>query len=117
MYELFVVYTDRAALQSLLTINKPSERIIRRRLRMAELDFEVKYKNSCIIIQADALSRLHKSTETDVHNDRNEIPVSLLKLVNIEFLFNRYARELDVIDVQYRKGDGLLSTKEELVSP
>ena len=58
MYERFVVHTDNAALHWLLTIDDPSGRLMRWRLRLAEFDFEVRYKKGKANTQADALSRL-----------------------------------------------------------
>lgn len=43
MDELFYVHTDHAALHWLLTINEPSVRLMRWRLRLTEYDFEVQY--------------------------------------------------------------------------
>ena len=64
MYERFVVYTDHAALRWLLTIQEPSGRLIRWRLRLAQCDFEVLYKKGKINTQADALSSLKTLAET-----------------------------------------------------
>ena len=44
IYEKFTVYTDHAALGWLLTINDPSGRLMRWRLRLAEYDFNIQYK-------------------------------------------------------------------------
>ena len=56
MYQRFVVHTDHASLHWLLTIDDPSGRLMRWRLRLAEFDFEVKYKKGKENAQADALS-------------------------------------------------------------
>ncbi len=73
MYERFMVYTDHAALRWLLSIQEPSGRLMRWRLRLAEFDFEVAYKKGTINTQADALSRLRTLAET-ITDDSDEIP-------------------------------------------
>ena len=83
MYENFTVFTDHAALHWLLTIDDPNGRIIRWRLRLAEYDFEVKYKKGKINTQEDAFSRLNTATETIVHDESGDIPVFSLDPVQI----------------------------------
>ena len=84
MYERFTVFTDHAALHWLLTIDDPSGRVIRWRLRLAEYDFEVKYRKGKINTQADALSRLNTAAETIVHDDSDDIRVLSLDPVQIK---------------------------------
>jgi len=107
MYERFTVFTDHAALHWLLTIDDPSGRLIRWRLRLAEFDFEVKYKKGKINTQADALSRLVTTGETIPHDDNDDIPVFELDLVNAELELNRSPEDVDFIDVQYAEIDEL----------
>ena len=117
MYEKFVVYTDHAALHWLLTIDDPSGRLIRWRLRLAEYDFEVKYKKGKANTQADALSRLNTSAETILSDDNDDIPVFLLDLVNIELEENRDPDSVDFLDVQYAEQDELYAAMDDAASP
>ena len=73
IYEKFTVYTDHAVLGWLLTINDPSGRLMRWRLRLAEYDFNIEYKTGKTNTQADALSRLHTSAET-INDDAEDFP-------------------------------------------
>lgn len=74
MYERFIVQTDHATLHWLLTITEHSGRLIGWRLRLVELDFQVKYKNGKANQQADTLSRLWIDAETINHNGGDDIP-------------------------------------------
>ena len=73
MYEKFVLHTDQESLSWLLNIQDPSGRLMRWRLRLAEFDFEVKYKLGKLNTQADALSRLYTDSEA-AHEDMEDIP-------------------------------------------
>lgn len=57
-YEKFIARTDHAALHWLLTIYDRSGRLMRWRLRLAQFDLEVQYKNGRKNRQVDALLRL-----------------------------------------------------------
>ena len=113
MYEKFTVYTDHAALQWLLTIDDPSGRLIRWRLRLAEYDFEVKYKKGKVNTQADALSRLHSSAETIPHDDNDDIPTFMTDLANTPSKNDVDPINVDFIDVQYAQGDADLTCNME----
>lgn len=65
----FVVYPDHAALHWLLTISDPSGRLVRWRLRLAEYDFQIKYKTGASSAQTDALSWLATAAE-NILDDR-----------------------------------------------
>lgn len=73
LYETFIVHTDHAALRWLLTIQEPSGRLMRWRLRLAEYNFQVHYKKGPSNVHADALSRLRTTAETTT-DDWDEIP-------------------------------------------
>ena len=108
MYEKFVVYTDHAALHWLLTIDDPSGRFIRWRLRLAEFDFEVKYKKGKANTQANALSRLHTFAETKPHDENDDIPVFMNELdESIDPI------DTDFIDLQYANVDSELACNLE----
>ena len=78
VYEKFTVHTDHAALQWLFSIQDPSGRLMRWRLRLCEYDFEIAYKKGPQNQQADALSRLQTLAETVRHDD-DEIQTFLLE--------------------------------------
>ena len=77
IYEEFTVHTDHSALRWLFTVEEPSGRLIRWRLRLAEFNFNIAYKKGTCNQQADALSRLHTLAET-VHEDWDDIPSFIL---------------------------------------
>lgn len=99
------MYTDHSALHCLLTINSPSGSIIQWRLRLAELDFEIKYKKGRINSQADDLSKFRTSRETTPHVENYDVPVLL------ELESDGYAEERDFVNVWYAEIDELLTTK------
>ena len=92
MYEKFIVHTDHAALRWLLSIQDPSGRLMRWRLRLAEFDFQIMYKKGKLNTQADALSRLRTLAETIRHDD-DDIPAFMLlehnKNYNLDKLDNQ----------------------------
>lgn len=73
MYEKFVVYTHHTALSWLLSIQRPSGRLLRWGIRLAELDFELAYKNRKANVHANALSRFETLAET-ITDDDVDIP-------------------------------------------
>ncbi len=76
LYERFVLHTDQESLSWLMNIEDPSGRLLRWRLRLAEFDFEVKYKLGKLNTQADAMSRLFTDSEA-AHEDMEDIPCFL----------------------------------------
>ena len=76
LYEKFVLHTDQESLSWLMNIEDPSGRLLRWRLRLAEFDFEVKYKLGKLNTQADAMSRLLTDSEA-AHEDMEDIPCFL----------------------------------------
>ena len=52
-------------------------------LRLAEFDFEVKYKKGLLYMQADALSRLTTTAET-IPDDEYNIPAFMSDMLNAE---------------------------------
>ena len=118
MYEKFTVYTDHAALHWLLTITDPSGRLIRWRLRLAEYDFEVKYKKGKANTQADALSRLNTLSETIAHDDSDDIPAFLLEdELNVELKLNRAHDDDDFIELEYAEEDELFAKMDPTPPP
>ena len=81
IYEKFTVHTDHSALQWLFSIEDPSGRLMRWRLRLAEYNFELAYKKGTLNQQADALSRLVTLSET-IHEGDNDVPAFLLEEAN-----------------------------------
>lgn len=75
------MHTHHASLHWLLIISDPSGRLIRWRLRLAEFEFEVKYKKVRKNQQADALSSVIKNSETVREDDGDKLftldPISL----------------------------------------
>ena len=94
----------------MLTIDDPSGRLIRWRLRLAEFDFEVKYKKGKANTQADASSILHTSAETKPHDDNDDIPVFMNELDKNESID---PIDTDFIDLQYAKVDSELACNLE----
>lgn len=76
-YENCIVHTDYAALRRLLTIQEPSGRLLRWRLRLAQNNFQVQYKNRPHNAHHDPLSRLGIKVET-TSDDWHKIPSSLI---------------------------------------
>lgn len=54
----FVIYTDHKPLTWLMSLKDPNSRLTRWRLKLAEYNFEIKYKQGSINSNADALSRI-----------------------------------------------------------
>ena len=67
----FVLNTDHYALKWLMTVQNPSGRLLRWRLRLCEFHFVINYAKGSTHVHADALSRLQTlgETETDVDDD------------------------------------------------
>lgn len=77
LYENFIVHTDHACLRWLLTIQELSGRLMQRRRRLAEYNFQVMYTKGPCNVQAYALSRLCTLAETAT-DGLDEIPYFLL---------------------------------------
>lgn len=73
LYEKFIVHTYHATLHWILTISDTSGRLMRWRLRLAEFDFEVKYKKGRKNQQAGALCRLLTNSESIRENEDDEL--------------------------------------------
>lgn len=58
----FKIRTDHQALKWLQSVKDPSSRLIRWRLRLEEYDYEIEYHKGKDNLAADALSRIHKTT-------------------------------------------------------
>lgn len=57
--EHFIVHFDHDCLRWLMNVTDPSRRLLRRRLRLSDFDFDVRYKKGTSNAVADALSRLN----------------------------------------------------------
>lgn len=68
---------------------------------MAELAFEVKYRKCKINVQADSLSRLHKTGKIVPHNDNDDIAVYELDMVRVELGAGRDPKEAAFIDTRH----------------
>lgn len=82
MYERFIAYTNQVELHWLLMIDDQSGRIIRWRLNLAKFDFVVKYKKCHANTQADEFSWLNSMSKMIPHDDKDNIPVLDLEIVN-----------------------------------
>ena len=71
----FIIYTDHQSLQWLMKATYPA-RLVRWALRLAEYDFEIKYKKGEENTNADALSRLPSDANM---NDTERIVLNVLK--------------------------------------
>ena len=80
IYEKFTVHTDHAALAWLFSIEDPSGRLMRWRIRLCEYNFQIKYKKGSQNAQADALSRLKTLAETIRHDDE-DIPTFMINVI------------------------------------
>lgn len=99
------MHTDHAALHWLLTIDDTSGRLIRCRLRLAEFDFENKYKKGKINTLVDTLSGLKTAGENIPQYYNDNIPVFHLGLITFELEFNKSPDNVFSIYVQYAEVD------------
>lgn len=72
-----MVFTDYVTIRWLLTIQEPSEKLMRWRLYLVELNFEVTNKKMMDKMQADALLRLRMQAET-ITDYSDDIPAFML---------------------------------------
>jgi len=77
----FTAYTDHAPLRWLMSVEDPSGRLIRWRIRLSEYDFDVEYKKGKLNTQADALSRFLTLGTTPNEEDLENIPIELIESV------------------------------------
>lgn len=115
--EWFTVYTYHATFHCILTIDDAFGRLIRWRLRFAEIDFGVKYKKGHANSQVNALSRLHAMSETISHDSNDDIPVFDLQIVNVELELNKTKDDTDLIDSQYAEIDEAYVAMDDQASP
>ena len=85
MGEKFTVLTDHNSLSWLMKINDPSGRLMRWRLRLAEYNFDVRYKKGAQNWCADFASRMHTSNSIEVDEDHDEIPCYVIDTDNRKF--------------------------------
>ncbi len=79
MFERFDLHTDHAALQWLFSIEDPSGRLMRWRLRLAEYDFNICYKKGANNHHADAMSRLATLSPANTESDDEDDPLFWLE--------------------------------------
>lgn len=101
MYKRFVLYTDRAALHWLLTIDNSSRQLFRWRFHLDEFDHEVKYKKYKINDQTDALSRMDKTGEKVPHKDKDDVQVFEQVMFCVESRPNHDPNEVYFIDTEF----------------
>lgn len=73
----FTIYTDHRPLSWLHSFEEPSSKITRWRLRLAEYDYEVIYKNGRQNTNADALSRVKVNAIGNNENDNSSMQVNI----------------------------------------
>lgn len=71
MDEKFTVLTDRNSLRWLMGINDPSGRLMRWRLRLAEHNFDMRYKKGTRNLCADFASRMYTDTHIEPEEDND----------------------------------------------
>ena len=73
----FIVRTDHSALRWMMTLNDPTGRLMRWRLRLLEFDYEVVYRPGRVHQVPDYLSRLERNDEyeSDVDDELPTFPV------------------------------------------
>lgn len=113
MYDIFIVYTDHAALTFLFRIDDTSGRLIRWRLHLAEFDFEVKYKKFRSNTQADELSTLNSMSKTSSHDENNDNPVFDREVVSVKIKLNKTNDDTYFIKVQYVEVDETWTSMDE----
>lgn len=101
MYEKSIVFTEHDTMHRILTIDDQSGRLMRWRLRLAEFDFELKYKKGRANTQDDALSRLDWMSETIINDNNTDIRLLDLKFVNLKLELKKVNYDTDLIDVQH----------------
>ena len=71
----FILYSDHKPLQWLFHIKDPGSRLVRWRLKLAEYDYEIKYKTGSSNTNADALSRIQINAITQLTRDIINTPI------------------------------------------
>ena len=70
----FIVRTDHNALRWMMTLNDPTGRLMRWRLRLLEFDYEIVYRPGRVHQVPDALSRLIRAGEDEEEDIDEELP-------------------------------------------
>lgn len=107
MYETFIFHNDHSALHWLLTLDKPSGRLMRWLLCIAEFDFQLKYKRRSANQQADSLSRLATNAETIYYDDDDAIPALLLPNT-----IENNSEQKEFLNIAYNPLDKVYATHE-----
>lgn len=113
MCELYTVYTEQATIHWLRTIDDPSGKLIRCRLRLADFYIKIKYKKGKIKTQEDALSRLNKTGKTNLHDNNDGIPVFHLELISVELELYKNINDVDFKDDQHDEIDELYAPTDD----
>lgn len=117
MYDRFVLFTDHAALQWLLTIDDPSGRFIRWRLRLADLNIEAKYKKSKINDQADVFFQMHETEKAVPHDDYDDILLFDCDILRVKLGPNRNRGKVNFINTKLTAVYELNEAVENLAAP
>lgn len=73
----FTICTHHSALRWMMEVTDPTERLMRWRLRLDDLDFDVKYRKGKCNCQGDCMSRLEPYSFAEMEID-DEIPSFLM---------------------------------------
>lgn len=72
----FILYTDHKPLEWLFNIKDPGSRLARWRLKLAEYDYQIKYRTGKSNTHADALSRIPINAITKLNNEIINTPIT-----------------------------------------
>lgn len=90
----FTIQTDHQALKWLFNVKDPSSRLLRWRLKLEEYEYVIEYKKGKENQAADALSRLHLTTEEIDQLLNNEYKGDTGALQNLENSLNKSGNEM-----------------------
>ena len=72
----FTIYSDHKPLEWLMSVKDPGSRLVRWRLKLAEYDYEIKYKAGKLNTNADALSRIPINVMTEITKEIINTPIN-----------------------------------------
>ena len=97
MGEKFTVLTDHNSLRWLMEITDPSGRLMRWRLRLAEYNFDVKYKKGTRNWCADFASRMSTENPIEDDEDHDEIPCYEIEECKCSIEYNAEVQEIECV--------------------